>query len=249
MKQEMRKNIGKLGSVFIISSIIITLFVLWGALFPASLNQTANSALTWMIDKFGWFYMLITALLIFFAVGLAISPYGKIKLGKRNDEPEYSWVSWVGMLFAAGIGVGFVFWGVAEPLLYYIDPPVGYQPKTTDSAIAGLRYGAYHWSLHPWSIYAVIGMTLAYVQYRKRLPALISSAFYPILGERVNGWPGKTIDILAVIATCTGVATTFGLSAMQITGGLSHISPIPNSPWTQLIIIVIVTIDFTLINV
>lgn len=244
MKQEMRKNIGKLGTVFIISSILVSLFVLWGTLFPSSLNKVANDALTWMIDNFGWFYMLITALFIFFVVGIAISPYGKVRLGKRNDRPEYSWISWVGMLFAAGIGVGFVFWGVAEPLLYYMEPPVGYQPETTESAIAGLRYGAYHWALHPWAIYSVVGMTLAYVQYRKGLPAFISSAFYPILGERVNGWQGKTIDILAVLATCTGVATTFGLSAMQITGGLSHISPIPNSSWTQLIIITIVTVLF-----
>src|SRR5690625_955550 len=244
MKQEMRKNIGKLGTVFIISSILVSLFVLWGTLFPSSLNKVANAALTWMIDNFGWFYMLITALFIFFVAGIAISPYGKVRLGKRNNRPEYSWISWVGMLFAAGIGVGFVFWGVAEPLLYYMEPPVGYQPETTESAIAGLRYGAYHWALHPWAIYSVVGMTLAYVQYRKGLPALISSAFYPILGERVNGWQGKTIDILAVLATCTGVATTFGLSAMQITGGLSHISPIPNSSWTQLIIITIVTVLF-----
>ena len=244
MKQEMRKNIGKLGTVFIISSILVSLFVLWGALFPSSLNEVANAALTWMIDNFGWFYMLITALFIFFVVGIAISPYGKVRLGKRNDRPEYSWISWIGMLFAAGIGVGFVFWGVAEPLLYYMEPPVGYQPETTESAIAGLRYGAYHWALHPWAIYSVVGLTLAYVQYRKGLPALISSAFYPILGERVNGWQGKTIDILAVLATCTGVATTFGLSAMQITGGLSHISPIPNSSWTQLIIIALVTVLF-----
>lgn len=244
MKQEMRKNIGKLGTVFIISSILVSLFVLWGALFPSSLNEVANAALTWMIDNFGWFYMLITALFIFFVVGIAISPYGKVRLGKRNDRPEYSWFSWIGMLFAAGIGVGFVFWGVAEPLLYYMEPPVGYQPETTESAIAGLRYGAYHWALHPWAIYSVVGLTLAYVQYRKGLPALISSAFYPILGERVNGWQGKTIDILAVLATCTGVATTFGLSAMQITGGLSHISPIPNSSWTQLIIIALVTVLF-----
>src|SRR5690625_1868399 len=113
MKQEMRKNIGKLGTVFIISSILVSLFVLWGALFPSSLNEVANAALTWMIDNFGWFYMLITALFIFFVVGIAISPYGKVRLGKRNDRPEYSWFSWIGMLFAAGIGVGFVFWGLA----------------------------------------------------------------------------------------------------------------------------------------
>src|SRR5690625_4575272 len=120
MKQEMRKNIGKLGTVFIISSILVSLFVLWVTLFTSSLNEVDNAALTWMIDNFSWFYMLITALFIFFVVGIAISPYGKVRLDKRNDRPEYSWISWIGMLFAAGIGVGFVFWCVAVPLLYYM---------------------------------------------------------------------------------------------------------------------------------
>jgi glycine betaine transporter len=239
-----KSKVGQVGIVFIVSTIIVLLFVLWGALSPNSLNEAANSGLSWMITNFGWFYMLITALFVAFVIILALSPYGKIKLGKPDDEPEYSWFSWIGMLFAAGIGVGFVFWGVAEPVLYYMDPPLGYEPNTRESALAGLRYGSYHWALHPWAIFSIVGMTLAYVQYRKDRPALISSAFYPILGDKVNGWAGKTIDTLAVIATCTGVATTFGLSAMQITGGLSHITPIPNSPWVQLIIICIVTVLF-----
>lgn len=232
--------------VFIISAIFVALFVLWGALSPGSLNEAAGQALGWMITNFGWFYMLITAFFVLFVIVLAISPYGKLRLGKPDDRPQYSWFSWLGMLFAAGIGVGFVFWGVAEPVLYYLDPPLGYTPETRKSALAGLRYGSYHWALHPWAIFSIVGLTLAYVQFRKDRPALISSAFYPLLGDRVNGWTGKTIDILAILATCTGVATTFGLSAMQITGGLSHISPIPNNAWTQLIIITIVTALFLL---
>ncbi|MGP4042018.1 BCCT family transporter [Gracilibacillus sp. D59] len=248
MKDEksIKDNVGKIGIVFITSTILVTMFVLWGAISPSSLNKAANEGLEWMITNFGWFYMLITALFVVFVITLALSPYGKIRLGKPEDRPEYSWFSWIGMLFAAGIGVGFVFWGVAEPVLYYMDPPLGYEPGTRESALAGLRYGSYHWALHPWAIFSIVGMTLAYVQYRKDRPALISSAFHPILGDRVNGWAGKTIDTLAVIATCTGVATTFGLSAMQITGGLSHITPIPNSPWTQLVIICIVTVLFML---
>ncbi|WP_058308036.1 BCCT family transporter [Gracilibacillus massiliensis] len=245
-KERINEKVGKVGIVFIISTILVTVFVLWGAFSPNSLNEAANSGLSWMITNFGWFYMLITALFVLFVIVLAVSPYGKIRLGKPDDRPEYSWFSWIGMLFAAGIGVGFVFWGVAEPLLYYMDPPLGYDPGTRESALAGLRYGSYHWALHPWAIFSIVGMTLAYVQYRKDRPALISSAFYPVLGDRVNGWAGKTIDTLAVLATCTGVATTFGLSAMQITGGLSHITPIPNSPWTQLVIISIVTVLFML---
>ncbi|SET18582.1 glycine betaine transporter [Salinibacillus kushneri] len=237
-------NTEKPSTVFYISSILVGLFVLWGALSPRSLSEIANEALDWMITNFGWFYMLITAFFVLFVIFLAISPYGRLRLGKPDDEPEYTWFSWIGMLFAAGIGVGFVFWGVAEPVLYYLQPPIDFTPETRESAIAGLRYGSYHWALHPWAIFSIVGLTLAYVQYRKDKPALISSAFYPVLGDKINGWAGKTIDILAVLATSTGVATTFGLSAMQITGGLSHLTDIPNNVWTQIIIIAIVTFLF-----
>lgn len=230
--------------VFYISALLIALFVLWGALSPNSLNSLASDALEWMITNFGWFYMLITAFFVLFVIILAISPYGNIRLGKPEDRPEFSWLSWIGMLFAAGIGVGFVFFGVAEPLLYYLDTPAGIDPETGEAALAGLRYSSYHWALHPWAIFSIVGLTLAYVQFRKGRPALISSAFYPLLGRRTDGWIGQTIDILAVIATCAGVATTFGLSAMQITGGLSYITPLPNNIWVQLVIIVFVTIAF-----
>lgn len=234
----------KLGKVFYISATFIFLFVLWGVIAPGSLNELANEALGWMITTFGWFYMLITAFFVLFVIVLALSPFGNIRLGKVDDRPEFSWISWIGMLFAAGIGVGFVFFGVAEPLLYYIDTPVGIEPETREAALAGMRYGSYHWALHPWAIFSIVGLTLAYVQFKKGKPALISSAFYPILGRNTDGFIGQTIDILAVIATCTGVATTFGLSAMQITGGLSYISPIPNTIGVQLIIILIVTVAF-----
>lgn len=239
-----RENSNKIGKVFYISATLVFLFVLWGVVSPNSLTVTAENALEWMITNFGWFYMLITAFFVLFVIVLAISPFGKIRLGRPDERPEYTWFSWVGMLFAAGIGVGFVFWGVAEPVLYYLDPPVGIEAETNEAAIAGLRYGSYHWALHPWAIFSIVGLTLAYVQFSKGRPALISSAFYPIIGYRTNGWIGKTIDTMAVLATCTGVATTFGLSAMQITGGLSHLTPIPNSTFIQIIVIIIVTILF-----
>lgn len=246
MKQEQPFISRKPAPIFYISAIFITLFVLWGALAPSHLNQLASQMLDWMITNFGWFYMLITAIFVFFIMILALTPLGKIKLGQPDEEPEYSWFSWIGMLFAAGIGVGFVFWGVAEPVLYYLDTPVGYEPGTRQAAIAAFRYSAFHWALHPWAIFSIIGLNLAYVLYRKNKPALVSSAFYPILGDRINGWIGQTIDILAVIATCTGVATTFGLSAVQITGGLSYLTPIPNHAFVQIIIIAIVSVLFML---
>src|SRR5699024_2601788 len=209
-----KENKQGLGKVFYISTAIIALFVLWGSISPGSLDKQASTALEWMITNFGWFYMLITAFFVLFVIVLAISPFGSIRLGKQDEKPEVAWVSWIGMLFAAGIGVGFVFFGVAEPLLYYNDPPVGIEPGTRDAALAGLRYGSYHWAFHPWAIFSIVGLTLAYVQFKKGKPALISSAFYPLLGNKTDGKLGQTIDVLAVLATCTGVASTFWLISM-----------------------------------
>ncbi|MBB5174598.1 glycine betaine transporter [Texcoconibacillus texcoconensis] len=167
-------------------------------------------------------------------------------MGKANEEPEYGFYAWLGMLFSAGIGVGFVFWGVAEPALYFLDPHPDFAGESEAvRARGGLLYGVFHWALHPWAIFSVVALTLAYVQYRKDQPALISSAFQPLLGRKVHGPLGKGIDTLAVLATSTGVATTFGLSAMQISGGLSHLTGfIPNNVITQMVVIGVVTVLF-----
>ncbi|MDG5787985.1 BCCT family transporter [Evansella sp. AB-P1] len=246
MKNNYEYETRKPNIVFYISATLVALFVLWGAIGPRSLEAFSNSALASTLNNFGWFYMLSTAFFIVFVLFLAISPFGKLRLGKADEKPEYKFYTWLGMLFSAGIGVGFVFWGVAEPALYYLDPHpdyIGAEPAVMASA--GLRYAVFHWALHPWAIFSLVALTLAYVQFRKDQPALISSAFQPLLGDRIRGPFGKGIDVLAVLATSTGVATTFGLSAMQITGGLSHlISGIPNNAITQLVVIAIVTILF-----
>ena len=244
MPETEETNSKRFSVVLYISAIIVAMFVAWGITAPGTLDVAAKSALNWMIDRFGWFYMLVAAFFVLFVISLAISPLGKIKLGKDDEEPEFSWFSWIGMLFAAGIGVGFVFWGPAEPILHYSNPPVGFEPYSNESAYAGLRYGVFHWALQPWGIFSLVGLTLAYVQYRLDKPALISSAFFPLLGDRIHRWPGKTIDILAVIATSTGVATTFGLSALQMSGGLSYLTPLENTIWLQIIVIIIVTFCF-----
>ncbi|GAK11043.1 glycine betaine transporter OpuD [Geomicrobium sp. JCM 19039] len=185
-------------------------------------------------------YRIFVALSLF----LVVSPFGKIRLGSSDDRPEYNYPTWIGMIFAAGIGVGFVFWGVAEPVLYFDDPPDNVVPGTAEAATVGLRYGVFHWSLHVWAIFGLVGLVLAYVQFRKNQPALISSAFTSLMGDKIAGWPAKSINIFAVLATAMGVATTFGLSALQMSGGLSYISNIENNFLTQFTIIGIVTVLF-----
>ncbi|WP_078592710.1 BCCT family transporter [Evansella clarkii] len=247
MKNNYEYQTKKPSIVFYISAPLVALFVLWGAIGPQSLERVSNSALAATLDNFGWFYMLATALFIVFVLFLAVSPFGRLRLGKPDERPEYKFYTWLGMLFSAGIGVGFVFWGVAEPALYYLDPHPDYANASDEvRAAAGLRYGVFHWALHPWAIFSLVALTLAYVQFRKDQPALISSAFQPILGDRTKGPLGKGIDVLAVLATSTGVATTFGLSALQITGGLSHLTTgaIPNNAVTNMVVIAIVTVLF-----
>ena len=232
--------------VLYISTTLIFLFVLWGAFFPEHLGASAEAALSWVLDTFGWFYLLLVSGFVTFGIIIAISPFGNLRLGKEDDRPAHSYISWVGMLFAAGLGAGFVFFGVAEPVLYYLDAPPGVTAETMEAAVAGLRYGIFHWGLHAWGAFSVVGLALAYVQYRKGQPALVSSAFYPLLGDKTQGWMGNLIDILAVISTAAGVATTFGISALQMSGGVSYLTPLNNGIPLQLSIIAIVTILFLL---
>lgn len=234
----------KITSVFIASFILTILFILWGAIAPKNLESVSGAAQDFLQTNFGWFYLISASVILLFVIYLAFSKYGNIKLGKDDDEPEYSRISWFAMLFSAGMGIGLVFWGVAEPVSHYFVPPFG-DPETGEAAEAALQFSFFHWGFHPWGIYALIALALAYFKFRKDAPGTISATFYPILGDRINGPIGKTIDTIAVFATVFGVATSLGLGAIQINGGLSFLNGnIPNSFSTQIIIIVIVTILF-----
>ncbi|GBG07478.1 glycine/betaine ABC transporter permease [Paenibacillus agaridevorans] len=231
--------------VLAVSIIIVALFAIWGAIAPEQLASVSGWAYNFSISNFGWFYLIATLFFLVFAIYLAFSRFGHIRLGDDDDEPEYSTLSWLSMLFSAGMGIGLVFWGVAEPLSHYLSPPEGAEGGTADAARLAMRYSFFHWGLHPWAIYTIIALALAYFQFRKGYKGLISSAFIPLLGERlVNGGIGKAIDILAVIATVFGVATSLGLGALQINGGLLHLFGVPLTVWTQIMIIVIVTVLF-----
>jgi len=228
--------------VFIIAAGVIIIFVVLSAIFPEALANGSAQLLSVTTEKFGWFYLLATFSFLIFSIFLAFSKYGKIKLGADDDEPEYSSKSWFAMLFSAGMGIGLVFWGTAEPLSHYMNPPEGAIPQSVGAARLAMRYSFFHWGLHAWAIYTIIGLAIAYFTFRKKRSGLISNVFYPLIGEKVNGPLGKGIDILAIIATVFGVATSLGLGTLQINGGLHQLTGLTNNYSTQLTIIAIVTV-------
>lgn len=238
---------GKIGIVFYTSVLVVSLFVLWGFFLPGNLERVSDLALAFVTKSFGWFYVLATFIFLVFALYLAFGPYGRIKLGQDDDEPEYSFWSWIAMLFSAGMGIGLVFWGVAEPIFHYITPPsADVAPGSVTAASTALRYSFFHWGLQPWAIYTIVGLSIAYFQFRRKETGIISSTFRPLFGDHVDGLLGKSIDTFATIATAFGVATSLGLGALQISGGLHHLFGISKGVTTQLVIILIVTIIYML---
>lgn len=236
----------KLTPVFIISLALTGIFIIWGALTPDNLESVSSNIQGFLQENFGWFYLIAASVILLFVIYLAFSKFGQIKLGADDEEPEYHTISWIAMLFSAGMGIGLVFWGVAEPVSHYFVPPTG-DGETAEAAIQAMRFTFFHWGLHPWGIYALIALSLAFFQFRKGSRGLISATFEPLIGERIHGPFGKMIDIIAVFATVFGVATSLGLGAIQINGGLSYLHDgIPNAFSTQLMIIIGVTILFTL---
>src|SRR5690625_633079 len=235
----------KFTPVFIISFAITFIFIVWGVVTPDNLEAVTSKIQHFLQTRFGWFYLISATVFLLFSIYIAFSKYGNIKLGKEDEEPEYSTISWFAMLFSAGMGIGLVFWGVAEPVSHYFVPPTG-DGETAEAASQAMRFTIFHWGLHPWGIYALIALALAFFKFRKNVPGTISATFYPLIGERVKGPIGQTIDTIAVFATVFGVATSLGLGAIQINGGLSFLNEnIPINTFTQFIIIGIVTVLFT----
>ena len=231
--------------VFKLSVGIAAAFLLYGALAPSHLEEVSGVMKAHLLDMFGWFYLLSVSGVLGSAVFLIFSKYGSILLGQDGDEPEYPLLTWFAMLFSAGMGIGLVFWGVAEPATHFHKPPYG-TGGTPEAAGLALRYSFFHWGLHPWGIYTIVALCLAYLQFRKKTPGLISESCRPLLGKKIDGLTGTAIDTLAVFATVFGVATSLGFGAMQISGGLSHLIGTPNSVSMQLVLIAIVTVLFML---
>lgn len=236
-------NNRKLSAVFIFSIIITAVFVILGAIFPNQFNKVGSSITSWITEYFGWYYMIIVAVMIFFCIFLIFSPIGKLKLGKPGDKPAFNTISWFAMLFSAGMGIGLVFYGAAEPISHFANPATG-DPKTTHAYTEALRGSFMQWGFHAWGVYGIVALALAYSQYRKNEPGLISRTLRPIFGNKVEGPIGTVVDVIAVFATIGGVAVSLGLGALQISGGLSYLFDIPNNITTQGIVIVIVTFLF-----
>jgi glycine betaine transporter len=241
----MKEN-GKVGSVFWISLAITALFVAWGAAWPAHLGQASARALSFIIAKLGWFYLVSVLLFLGFTLVLAIGPCGRIRLGPPGERPDYPLWTWFAMLFCAGMAIGLVFWGVAEPITHYASPPPGSAaPRSPEAARVAIQYSFFHWGLHPWATYAVVGLAVAYAKFRKRESGLISATFRPLLGRHVEGGIGKGIDVFASLATVFGVAASLGLGAMQINGGLNYLFGKQNGAGAQLLIIAVIMVMYT----
>ncbi|HAR6265031.1 TPA: BCCT family transporter [Staphylococcus pseudintermedius] len=233
----------KFSPVFLVSAIIVFAIVLIGVFIPTQFGEFTNTIKLWITDKLGWYYLILTTIIVFFCIFLIFSPIGKLKLGRPNDKPEFNTVSWFAMLFSAGMGIGLVFYGAAEPISHFASPPNA-DPQSTEAFTESLRSTFFHWGFHAWAVYGVVALALAYAQFRKGEPGLLSKTLRPILGDHVDGVIGTIIDVLAVFATVIGVAVSLGMGALQISGGLNYLFGLPNTIVTQSIIIVVVTILF-----
>lgn len=226
------------GIVFWVSSITVFLLVLIGAIVPNTFANVAGAIFDFTTYAFGWFYLLSVLFFVLFCIVLAFTKYGKVRLGSDDSRPEYSFFTWIGMLFSAGFGVGLVFWGVAEPMSHFFTPPrVTVEPLTDVAARTAMQYSFFHWGVSQWSVFTIVGLAIGYFQFRKKEDGLISTTLNPIIGSSNRQYIRKPIDILAVIATVMGVATSLGLGILQINGGLNIVFGIPNNGTVQLIIV------------
>lgn len=227
--------------VFAPAVIIIFLLVIGTISNPELAGQVFADALTYVTTTFGWFYMLAVAIFLVFMVLVALSKWGHIKLGPDHAEPQYSFVAWFSMLFSAGYGIALVFFGVAEPVLHYALPPEG-AAQTVDAAKQAMQIAFFHWGFHIWAIYGLVGLVLAYFAFRHGLPLSMRSAMYPLIGKRIYGPIGHTVDVIAILGTMFGLATTLGLSVTQINSGLNYLWPsIPINHTVQVFAIAIIT--------
>ncbi|MCH9690697.1 MAG: choline BCCT transporter BetT [Gammaproteobacteria bacterium] len=231
--------------VFYCSSALIFLLVGFAVMMPTKAETFFKQVQNSLITNGGWFYILLVALILICVTFLALSKYGDIKLGPDHATPDFSFSSWFAMLFSAGMGIGLMFYGVSEPVMHFLNPPIG-DAGSIDTAKEAMKLTFFHWGFHAWAIYAIVALILAFFTYRHDLPLTLRSALYPLIGDRIHGPIGDSVDIFAVIGTIFGVATSMGLGVMQINSGLGYLFDIPVGTSTQVILIIAITCLATL---
>lgn len=231
-------------TIFIVSLIICVIIAVWAVGFNAAFTVAANAMFAFFTQKFGWLYLVAMIAFVVFAIFIAAGKWGNITLGEDGEKPEYSTLTWFAMLFGCGMGVGLVFWGVAEPISFYVSPAAGIAPETPEAANFALKAAFMHWGVSPWANYAIMGLGLAYFGFRKKQNAMISTTLVPLIGDRAKGMLGTIVDVLAVFATVAGVVTSLGLGVMQINSGLNMVLGIPSNLMIQIIIILIISVIY-----
>ncbi|MGO1232940.1 MAG: BCCT family transporter [Marinobacter sp.] len=243
MLERLQRRLGlqTIPGIFFTSAGVAALFVILAVPFDKQVASSFGVLTGWVARNLGWFYILSVSSLLVFLLGLAVSRYGNIRLGADDSRPDYSNLTWFTMLFAAGIGTILMFWGVAEPVSHFASPPFdGVEPRTEQAATDAMTISLYHFGLHTWTIFAMPGLAIGYFAYRHNLPMRISSLFYPILGERAFGPLGWTIDVIAVLGTLFGVATSLGLGTLQLNSGLNYLFGVPTNGFVQVALITVI---------
>ncbi len=225
--------------VFWGASLIVGLLLALALAAPGESDRLFQSAQLWVIDTFGWFYIAAVAAFMVLILFLALGPAGALKLGPQDSEPDFPYLSWLAMLFAAGMGIGLMYFAVAEPIQHYASPPEA-EAGTLAAAREAMVITFTHWGIHAWAIYALVGLSLAYFAHRKGLPLTLRSGLSPLLGKRINGPIGDAVDIFAICGTLFGIATSLGLGVSQINSGLNYLVGAPNTPAMQIGLIVLV---------
>ncbi|GAB3505782.1 BCCT family transporter [Amycolatopsis cihanbeyliensis] len=226
--------------VFILSVVLVLAFLAAGVVFTGTIERAANAVLDFITGKLGWFYILAATFFLVFVLGVMLSRYGRLRLGPDNSRPEYRTLPWFAMLFTAGMGIGLVFYGVYEAPYHLRNAPISAAGEQ-EAGTQAMNYTIFHWGLHPWAIYIVLGLSMGYFCFRKGLPLRPASGFYPLIGDRIHGWVGNLIDVLAVFGTLFGLATSLGLGAQQVNAGLSEVFGLSINPTMQVAIIALIT--------
>jgi choline/glycine/proline betaine transport protein len=231
--------------VFPVAAGTILLFVLYGGIAPDAAQENLEAVRDWITANLGWFFIAAVAVFLLFLLYMVVGRFGTVKLGPDDAVPDYGYLTWFAMLFSAGMGIGLIFWGVAEPIYHFIDAP-RVEGGSMEAAQDAMVLTFHHWGLGAWSVYALLGLSLAYFSYRHDMPMTIRTALYPLIGDRIQGWAGNLVDTLAIFGTMFGIATSLGLGVAQINAGLNSAFDVPVGTGVQIALIAVITIAATI---